>query len=283
MSWLMVSSAGRFPLAEDRIPLIDRVVNSHSLIPESLLQYHYRISMLLERRLEHLWSPWRMSYIQNSHKPDACIFCTLPEIADSPENLIVYRGKDVYAVLNRYPYTSGHLMIVPYAHQPTLDGLDPATRAEIMEVTTQGVDALQSEYNPQGYNLGINLGEASGAGAPGHRLTRLSAWPRVTGAGWKRADAHGRCDAVPLDALWADRMGGGVGRTAARTFGYVRKVGAPQGRVPANGRARRRDGKCHRKEDSPAHAGEKLKRCGKSAPASRQRGGLANPTRSKGK
>ena len=159
--------------------MIDRVVNSHSLIPESLLQYHYRIPMLLERRLEHLWSPWRMSYIQNSHKPDACIFCTLPEIADSPENLIVYRGKAVYAVLNRYPYTSGHLMIVPYAHQPTLDGLDPATRAEIMEVTTQGVDALQSEYNPQGYNLGINLGEASGAGIAHH--VHLHIVPRWNG------------------------------------------------------------------------------------------------------
>jgi len=120
-----------------------------------------------------------MSYIQNPHKPEACIFCTLPEIADSPENLIVFRGEFVYAMLNRYPYTSGHLMIVPYAHQPSLDGLDPATRAEIMEVTTQGVDALQSEYRPQGFNLGINLGEASGAGIAHH--VHLHIVPRWNG------------------------------------------------------------------------------------------------------
>jgi ATP adenylyltransferase len=129
--------------------------------------------------LEHLWSPWRMSYIQNSHKPEGCIFCTLPALADGPENLVVFRGQRVYAILNRYPYTSGHLMIVPFAHQPSLDGLDAETRAEIMEVTTQGVDALRSEYKPQGFNLGINLGEASGAGVAEH--VHLHIVPRWAG------------------------------------------------------------------------------------------------------
>jgi ATP adenylyltransferase len=135
--------------------------------------------MYPESLLQHLWSPWRMTYIQNSHKPEACIFCTLPEMADSPQNLIVYRGQHVYAVLNRYPYTSGHLMIVPYSHQPSLDGLDAATRAEIMEVTTQAVDALRSEYRPQGFNLGINLGEVSGAGVADH--VHLHIVPRWSG------------------------------------------------------------------------------------------------------
>jgi ATP adenylyltransferase len=120
-----------------------------------------------------------MSYIQNSHKPEGCIFCTLPTLEDGPDNLIVFRGQSVYAVLNRYPYTSGHLMIVPFSHVPGLDGLDAQTRAEIMEISTQAVDALRLEYKPQGYNLGINIGEVSGAGVAEH--VHLHIVPRWAG------------------------------------------------------------------------------------------------------
>ena len=118
--------------------------------------------------LEHLWSPWRMTYIQNSTKPEECFFCKEPSHEDGPGNLIVHRGQRVYAILNRYPYTSGHLMIAPFVHKPTLAELDATTRAEIMEVATQGVAALQFEYKPQGFNLGINLGEIAGAGIADH-------------------------------------------------------------------------------------------------------------------
>src|SRR5512143_2504899 len=118
--------------------------------------------------MDHIWSPWRMVYIQSHNKEPGCVFCNELARGNDLENLIVFRGQRVFAILNRYPYTSGHLMIVPFAHQPSLDGLDAETRAEIMEITTQGVNALHSEYKPEGFNLGINLGEASGAGVAEH-------------------------------------------------------------------------------------------------------------------
>ena len=118
--------------------------------------------------MEHLWSPWRMSYIQNTTKPEGCIFCVEPSRQDGPENLVIYRGQRVYAILNRYPYTSGHLMVAPYEHQASLEALEATTRAEILEVATQAIAALQAEYKPQGYNLGINIGEMAGAGVANH-------------------------------------------------------------------------------------------------------------------
>jgi ATP adenylyltransferase len=118
--------------------------------------------------LDQIWSPWRMAYIQETHKPSDCVFCVAPEMQDGFENLIVFRAVHTYAILNRYPYTSGHLMVVPYVHKARLEELTVATRAEIMEVTAQAIRILQVEYAPQGYNVGLNLGAAAGAGIAGH-------------------------------------------------------------------------------------------------------------------
>ena len=118
--------------------------------------------------MKHLWSPWRMEYIENNTKIDGCVFCVLQGLQDSPENLIAFRGKYSFVILNRYPYTSGHLMVVPYVHQPNLEELDPETRAEMMELTTRCMTILRGLYNPQAFNMGANIGEAAGAGVKEH-------------------------------------------------------------------------------------------------------------------
>ena len=122
-----------------------------------------------ERRgLDHLWSPWRMEYIESDKTKDGCVFCIELSKSDGPENLIVYRGKRCFVILNRFPYTSGHIMVVPLDHRPSLDQLDEETRAEMMELTSRALQVLQKAYRPQGFNIGINIGAAAGAGILDH-------------------------------------------------------------------------------------------------------------------
>jgi ATP adenylyltransferase len=110
-----------------------------------------------------------MDYIQRPHKKDeTCVFCVSLASSDGPENLIVFRGQRAYIILNRYPYTSGHVMVVPNAHQPDLNHLDRDTRSEVMELANLSTQVLHHVYKPQGFNLGINLGAAAGAGILGH-------------------------------------------------------------------------------------------------------------------
>lgn len=128
--------------------------------------------------MNHLWSPWRMSYIQ-SLKEENCAFCHEQAREDGADNLILFRGRLVFVILNRYPYTSGHLMTVPYAHFSTLNELDAETRAEMMELANQAMQVLQKVYRPQGFNVGINIGEAAGAGITEH--VHLHVVPRWAG------------------------------------------------------------------------------------------------------
>ena len=118
--------------------------------------------------MKHLWSPWRMSYILDNKNEEGCVFCQALEQADGPENLIIIRGQYSYVILNRYPYTSGHLMVVPFDHCATLEGLPPETRTEMMELISRCVQILTSAYHAQGLNVGANLGGAAGAGIPQH-------------------------------------------------------------------------------------------------------------------
>jgi ATP adenylyltransferase len=108
-----------------------------------------------------------MKYIL-SNKVEGCIFCMAQDAEDGVENLIAYRGEYSYVILNRYPYTSGHLMVVPYNHQSNLEALDPETRAEMMELTTHCMSLLRKIYNPPAFNMGANIGEAAGAGVKAH-------------------------------------------------------------------------------------------------------------------
>lgn len=118
--------------------------------------------------MNYLWSPWRMDYIENHLKTEGCVFCLAAQAEDSAQNLIVHRGEHVFVILNRYPYTSGHLMVVPYDHVNTLEALSPAARAEMMELVTQAMRVLRSLYHPQAFNVGANIGAAAGAGIADH-------------------------------------------------------------------------------------------------------------------
>jgi ATP adenylyltransferase len=109
-----------------------------------------------------------MEYIENNTKEEGCIFCIAQAKEDSPENLIAQRGERAFVILNRYPYTSGHLMVVPFEHKATLEELDPLTRAEMMELTALCMTVLRNAYNPQAFNMGANIGEAAGAGVKEH-------------------------------------------------------------------------------------------------------------------
>jgi len=111
-----------------------------------------------------------MAYIGGGGGGDGCIFCTIPEQGSEHdrENLLLLRGEHAFVILNRYPYNSGHLMIVPYRHLRDVTLLTPAESAEIMALLQRMVSALTAVYRPEGFNTGMNLGSAAGAGIADH-------------------------------------------------------------------------------------------------------------------
>lgn len=118
--------------------------------------------------MKRMWAAWRMKYITNAEQETGCIFCNALAKADDSQNLVILRHERAFVILNKYPYTSGHLMVASFAHQPSLELLDPASRAEMMELVSQCITTLRQVYNPQGFNVGANIGQAAGAGVPGH-------------------------------------------------------------------------------------------------------------------
>jgi ATP adenylyltransferase len=107
-----------------------------------------------------------MKYVQTHG--EGCVFCSVQTQTDGPENLIVARGRLTFVILNRFPYTSGHIMVVANDHVPSLEDLKPESRAEMMELVTLGMSVLRRVYQPQAFNIGANIGEAAGAGVAGH-------------------------------------------------------------------------------------------------------------------
>ncbi|MDP8979156.1 MAG: HIT domain-containing protein [Acidobacteriota bacterium] len=118
--------------------------------------------------MDHLWSPWRYRYIQSADADATCIFCQKAAEHKDEQNLIVFRGARNFVILNLFPYTTGHLMVAPYEHVDTLDRADEATTAEMMLLMRAAQTHLGSIYNAHGFNLGMNLGVAAGAGIAGH-------------------------------------------------------------------------------------------------------------------
>jgi ATP adenylyltransferase len=130
--------------------------------------------------MDYLWTPWRYQYVTNSLKPDECIFCgAARDTEHDHERLVVYRGKHNLIMLNRYPYTSGHVMIVPHAHVATLQAFDDGTLLELVQLARVTEKHLRAVYHPEGLNLGLNLGKSAGAGIADH--VHLHALPRWTG------------------------------------------------------------------------------------------------------
>jgi len=122
--------------------------------------------------VETLWSPWRHEYINATHSENLnreCLFCfARKDPAQDESNLVVARGNENFVMLNRYPYTGGHLMIAPYAHVGTLSGASKDTTDEMMELAKRCESALREVYHPEGFNVGMNLGQVAGAGIADH-------------------------------------------------------------------------------------------------------------------
>jgi ATP adenylyltransferase len=129
--------------------------------------------------MDYLWTPWRYRYIADASKEEGCIFCDALTSNDDAKTHIVFRGAKNFVLLNRFPYTSGHVMVVPYAHVADLSAADPETLAEMMRIAQRVQSALEKTYRPQGYNLGMNQGRAAGAGVVGH--LHLHVLPRWSG------------------------------------------------------------------------------------------------------
>ena len=118
--------------------------------------------------MKQLWSPWCMTYIEKHEKESGCVFCIAQAKADGADNLIAFRGKNAYVILNRFPYTSGHLMVIPFEHKSNLEELNAEIRSEMMELASRCTTILRKVYRTESFNMGINIGEAAGAGVLGH-------------------------------------------------------------------------------------------------------------------
>ena len=131
--------------------------------------------------MDHLWTPWRYRYVTapkgSAEKREACVFCRILDSGRSDEeSLIVHRGERNFIILNRYPYTSGHMMVIPYDHVATLGEAPAETAEEMMRLTCRLEQLLQVLYRPDGINIGMNIGRAAGAGVDGH--IHMHALPR---------------------------------------------------------------------------------------------------------
>ena len=133
--------------------------------------------------MPRLWTPWRMTFLKAPKNTDAnaCIFCEKirADTSQDRENLVLWRGKRAFLLLNLYPYANGHLMVAPYEHTGELESLDAETLQEMMQLVNHGIRALKQTSNPHGFNVGANLGQAAGAGVKDH--VHLHIVPRWSG------------------------------------------------------------------------------------------------------
>ncbi|NJE60875.1 HIT domain-containing protein [Thermococcus sp. 21S7] len=125
-----------------------------------------------------MWAPWRIEYIR-SPKHDGCIFCDFPKENRDKERLILYRGKHCFIIMNNYPYNPGHVMIAPYRHVGRWEDLTDYELLEMMRLSQLMIKALKKTMNPQGFNMGVNLGRVAGAGIDDH--VHLHIVPRWNG------------------------------------------------------------------------------------------------------
>jgi ATP adenylyltransferase len=122
--------------------------------------------------MDYLWTPWRYAYIKSADSTSGCVFCRILEAGADPEadrkNWILYRGAECFVILNSYPYNSGHVMVLPYAHLDELGKLPASAAHEMMDLCQKVEAVLRKVYRPDGVNLGMNMGKAAGAGVAGH-------------------------------------------------------------------------------------------------------------------
>jgi ATP adenylyltransferase len=129
--------------------------------------------------MDYLFTPWRYQYIKNVDKTEGCPFCVKLAAEDDRKNLIVHRATHNFVILNLYPYTSGHVMVVPYEHVDSLTKISAEAAAEMMHLSQRLEGILRKLYHPEGINLGMNIGRSAGAGVAGH--IHMHVLPRWTG------------------------------------------------------------------------------------------------------
>jgi ATP adenylyltransferase len=131
--------------------------------------------------MDYLWTPWRYQYIARADQPEECIFClaAAADPARDQEFMVVHRAAECYVILNMFPYTSGHVMVVPYAHVDSLAGLPEAAALDMMRLARRCEAILRKAYRPDGLNVGVNLGKSAGAGVAGH--VHMHVLPRWSG------------------------------------------------------------------------------------------------------
>jgi ATP adenylyltransferase len=118
--------------------------------------------------VDYLWTPWRYKYVTEGERPAGCVFCNAAEGSNDRETYIVHRATYNFIILNRFPYTNGHVMIVPYQHVSSLAALEENALLEIMRLARDTEEHLRAVYRPDGMNMGINLGRSAGAGIADH-------------------------------------------------------------------------------------------------------------------
>lgn len=133
--------------------------------------------------MDHLWSPWRYRYVSTADSvpsgKDSCLFCRVAASSNDSENLVVLRSERSFILLNRYPYSSGHLMIAPFEHVASLAEAGTESLEEMMRLAQRAEAALRAVYRPEGLNFGFNIGRCAGAGIAGH--IHMHGLPRWTG------------------------------------------------------------------------------------------------------
>lgn len=118
--------------------------------------------------MDYLWTPWRYQYIASLKNPSRCVFCLETSGEYDERDFVVFRGNSCFVILNIFPYTTGHLLVAPYAHTADFQKCSPEESAEIMELVKRCQFALQQTYHPDGFNVGMNLGRCAGAGVEHH-------------------------------------------------------------------------------------------------------------------
>lgn len=156
--------------------------------------------------MDYLWTPWRYAYVTSAEKASGCIFCEAPKSGDDEKARITHRGQYCFVILNTFPYTPGHVMIVPYAHLDELQKLPPEAAHEMMELSQKMEGVLHLLYKPDGVNLGMNIGKAAGAGVAGHiHMHVLPRW--VADANFVSVIGETRMLPETLDETWKRMRG----------------------------------------------------------------------------
>ena len=159
--------------------------------------------------MDYLWTPWRYAYVSGAEKSTGCVFCEAAKEKDDAKARIVYRGEHCFVILNTYPYTPGHVMVVPYTHLDELRKLPAMAANEMIALTQRMETVLRDLYHPDGINLGMNIGKAAGAGIAGHiHMHVLPRW--VADANFMSVVGETRVLPETLEVTWA-RMKDAIG------------------------------------------------------------------------